>query len=58
MSKKQFIKLAEAIRSNGSFTQTQIECLADFCQSQNPRFMRGRWLAFIAGECGPNGGSR
>jgi hypothetical protein len=31
--------------------------LADFCQSQNPRFMRDRWLAYIAGECGKNGGT-
>lgn len=30
--------------------------LADFCQSQNPRFNRERWLAYIDGECGPNGG--
>lgn len=30
--------------------------LADFCKSQNYRFDRGRWLAYIAGECGPNGG--
>jgi len=29
--------------------------LADFCQSQNPRFDRARWLAYIAGTNGPNG---
>lgn len=34
-----------------------ITCLADFCQSQNPRFMRDRWLGYIAGTCGKNGGS-
>ena len=33
------------------------EALADFCESQNPNFMRERWLDYIAGECGPNGGS-
>lgn len=33
-----------------------IERLADFCASQNPRFNRERWLAYIAGECGPGGG--
>lgn len=32
------------------------DALADFCQAQNPRFDRARWLAYIAGECGPNGG--
>jgi len=30
--------------------------LADFCQSQNSKFDRKRWLAYIAGDCGPNGG--
>jgi hypothetical protein len=30
--------------------------LADFCASQNPRFDRSRWLGYIAGENGPNGG--
>ena len=30
--------------------------LADFCAAQNPRFNRARWLDYIAGKCGPNGG--
>ena len=37
--------------------QNTQNALADFCQSQNPRFMRDRWLSYIAGECGSNGGS-
>ena len=32
--------------------------LADFCASQNPSFNRKFWLAYIAGECGPNGKRR
>lgn len=65
MSKKHFIALADAIREHnaseghtlrGDFNQMHIEVLADFCQSQNPNFNRGRWLAYIAGECGSNGG--
>ena len=32
------------------------DMLADFCASQNSRFDRERWLGYIAGECGPNGG--
>jgi hypothetical protein len=32
--------------------------LADFCQSQNAQFKRDRWLGYIRGECGPNGGVR
>lgn len=31
--------------------------LADFCQSTNPNFKRDRWLDYIAGKCGPNGGA-
>jgi len=35
----------------------QIYTLADFCQSQNPNFNRQRWLDYIAGKCGQNGGA-
>lgn len=33
-----------------------IEMLADFCQSQHPNFKRDRWLGYIAGTNGKNGG--
>lgn len=63
MTKKHFIALANTIReSTGTtgesavFNRRQILILADFCQSQNPRFDRDRWLSYIAGKCGPNGG--
>jgi hypothetical protein len=63
ISKKDFVALANHISIIGresayceQFTTKQIEYLADFCQSQNPRFNRERWLAYIAGECGPSGG--
>jgi hypothetical protein len=66
MTKKHFIALADAIRKHGrcestndnDFMPEHLETLADFCQSQNPNFNRERWLAYIAGECGPNGGKR
>ena len=67
MSKKDFIALADAVRDYNreaedvgqlKFNHRQIQLLADFCQSQNPNFMRERWLDYIAGECGPNGGSK
>ena len=32
------------------------EELADFCKSQNGQFDRERWLNYIAGTHGPNGG--
>lgn len=67
MSKKHFIALANAIKENnriegagtlrGIFNQEQLDVLADFCKSQNPNFNRDRWLSYIAGECGPNGGT-
>jgi len=44
----------------GRFAQWQntLNALADFCASQNPRFNRERWLGYIAGLNGPNGGKR
>ena len=70
MRKKHFIALADAIRKYNAgafpagthtvsplqFTYTQILALADFCSSCNPHFNRKRWLAYINGECWPNGG--
>ena len=63
MSKKHFIKLADTLASITRHDDGQtvefaavINALADFCEGQNPHSMRGRWLQYIAGECGPNGG--
>ena len=71
MTKKNFIALADSIREvnarsrreNGSYTPehfspANVAALADFCQSQNPNFNRERWLGYIAGENGKNGGKR
>lgn len=64
MSKKHFIELAARIRSwnrttrvGEGFSEAQLNLLADFLKWTNPRFNRERWLAYIAGECGPNGGA-
>lgn len=68
MTKKDFIALADEIRtfnelhSNGSttanhFDTQQLDALADFCKSQNSQFKRDRWLDYIAGNCGSNGGA-
>jgi hypothetical protein len=37
-----------------------LKMLADFCQRQSGPggFKRQRWMDYIAGECGPNGGPR
>ena len=67
MTKKTFIALADAIRDYEAdceqigqphFNRRHIELLADFCQSQNPDFKRDRWLGYIAGTNGKNGGAR
>jgi hypothetical protein len=73
MSKKDFISLADHIKSNNAkfhgnritiqpiadlFTPNQLDVLADFCCSQNPNFNRSRWLGYIAGENGPSGGQK
>ena len=67
MTKKDFIALADAIRDSNRtaencgipeyrFTQLQLNILAAFCEQQNRLFNRSRWLSYIAGECGKNGG--
>ena len=71
MTKKHFIALGELVASLEPINLKQKDsratpehrqwestrdALANFCAGQNPRFMRDRWLACIAGECGPNGG--
>lgn len=66
MTKKHFVALADLIREhnrlaqlNGdnAFTRDQLIALARFCASENPRFKRERWLDYVAGNCGPNGGA-
>ncbi len=62
MSKKDFIRLADVIRTHNQsgeesyFWETQINLLADFCAASNPGFKRERWIGYIAGTNGPNGG--
>lgn len=69
LTKKDFIHLADSIRENNRralgaekdrvlFDANQLETLADFCQESNPNFKRDRWLDYIAGHCGPNGGAK
>lgn len=63
MTKKHFIQLADTLRNITRHDDGQTvnfeavtEALAHFCQRQNPRFNRERWLGYIAGENGPSGG--
>ena len=68
MTKKQFIALADSLVE---FFETNagaemdvmtrhvlINALAGFCQSQNPNFNRERWLGYVAGTNGKNGGKQ
>ena len=66
MTKKHFIALADMIRDFNAdaesigqrkFDANQIELMAAFCKQQNYQFNESRWLSYIAGECGPNGGA-
>lgn len=65
MSKKHFIALADFIKMHqraardtqaNPFHEDQLETLADFCRAQNHDFKKERWLGYIKGECGSNGG--
>lgn len=60
MTKKHFIELADTIvcakGTSAEFTEDQILELAHFCKSQNGNFNTERWLGYIAGTCGQNGG--
>lgn len=65
MSKKDFIELADRIsRTNkygepaDKFNLSHLETIAEFCKWSNPAFKTERWLDYIAGKCGPNGGAR
>ncbi len=72
MTKQDFIGLADAIRpvlegpimvhETGKPTRTiqqdLVNAVADFCQHANPKFKRERWLAYVAGKSGVNGGAR
>ena len=70
MTKKHFIALADTMKYQKPCQiakpkgyadrletwQNIINGLADFCASQNPNFNRERWMDYIDGKCGSNGG--
>ena len=67
MNKKDFIALADSMRdflatnAGREMDENSQNCLLQhmvwFCERQNPRFNRGRWLDYVAGKCGKNGGA-
>ena len=74
MTKKHFIRFADyltdaeirkycnTITIDNDVTYVKLDDikkhLANFCHEMNPRFARRRWLDYISGKCGPNGGKR
>ena len=68
MTKKHFIALADMFKTfqksdlptSGLYIKHDdvVSKVADFCAAQNPQFNRERWLGYIAGENGQNGGRR
>lgn len=67
MSKKDFIALADALRAEKPGTnwdpnkmvqwELDAKAIADVRQASNPAFNRERWMNYVNGECGPNGGA-
>jgi hypothetical protein len=67
MSKRDFVALADSLRAEkpgenwNPNKQVQweldVKAVADVCARSNPRFMRERWMDYVNGLCGPNGGS-
>lgn len=65
MTKKHFIALADqliAMKAEPFYDKEQLAAftrdMARFCKAQNPRFDTERFLGYVAGTCGPNGGAR
>ena len=59
MSKKDFIALADALRpvmARALAREHLLRALCGFMRAQNPRFMEARWMDYLYGKRGPNGG--
>lgn len=57
MTKKHFVALANALRPyRKEIPPDVLDAITRFCESQNPDFKKERWLKFLNGKCGVNGG--
>ena len=51
MTLQDFLALALVMVScPDRFTENQITCIADYCQSRNSKFNRQRWLLTVRGD--------
>jgi len=60
MSKKDFIKLADALRTvyeAGNLSPEALGAIMEFCKEQNPMFKRERFFGYLTGLNGPSGGA-
>lgn len=62
LTKKHFISLADALRECQSamlpgIPEHVLDALCRWMSRENPNFNRHRWLGYLRGECGPNGGT-
>ena len=62
ITKNQIIEIADTIKDIARDADGLIELslvvdkFADYLAAQNPNFKRERFIGYINGECGPNGG--
>lgn len=61
MTKRDFIFLADVLKKHRAATLSTtadevVEVLADALAAEYPLFKEDRWLDYIAGRCGKNGG--
>lgn len=67
MTKQDYIKLADALRDDVEWQRQNIpycfkpdllDALCIMLQRDNPNFRARRFVGYVNGECGPNGGDR
>jgi hypothetical protein len=57
MSKKDFVALADHLKEYRDQVTPDIQlALICFCREANPNFMPDRWVNYLNGKCGKNGG--